>query len=248
MAKSLRIMIVDDEPLAVERLQMLCAAMAGVEVVGTAADGAAAMRLIPVLTPDLLLLDIAMPGLDGMGVARALADAPARISVVFVTAYADYAVAAFDIAATDYLLKPVSADRLQRAIDRVRDRVDAGAAPLEGQLAGPRQWIEEFWVPNRSEVLRIPVSSIDLIAAERDYMRLHVGARSYLLHKTISELERLLDPAAFIRLHRSTIVAQDRIVGFSHNGEGVWEARLKGGRTARVGRSYLARARALAGR
>jgi two-component system response regulator AlgR len=243
MSAPLRTMIVDDEPLAVERLQRLCAPLPRLDVVGTAADGAAALRLIPVLKPDMLLLDIAMPGLDGMELARLLADAPSRISVVFITAYTEFAVDAFEIAAVDYLLKPVSEERLKRAIDRVRDRAEAGL-----ETAPRRQWLEEFWVPNRLEILRVPATDIDLIEAERDYMRLHVGPRSYLLHKTISELERQLDPDKFIRLHRSTIVAQDRILGFIHNGEGTWDAKLKGGRLARVGRSYLARARALAGR
>jgi two-component system response regulator AlgR len=245
MTAALRTMIVDDEPLATERLQMLCARLPGLDMVGTAADGAAALRLIPVLRPDMLLLDIAMPGLDGMQLARALAETPSCISVIFVTAFAEFAVAAFEIAATDYLLKPVSLERLQRAIDRVRDKMEPDAA---ASSEPPRQWVEEFWVPHRSDILRVAAAQIDLIEAERDYMRLHVGARSYLLHKTISELERQLDPEKFIRLHRSTIVARDRITGFTHNGDGIWDAQLLGARTVRVGRSYLARARALAGR
>ena len=242
---ALRTMIVDDEPLAVERLQLLCARLPDLDMVGTAADGAAALRLIPALRPDMLLLDIAMPGLDGMQLARALAESPARISVIFVTAFAEFAVAAFEIAATDYLLKPVSLERLERAIGRVRESFSASpAAPSSSQP----QWIEEFWVPHRSDIVRVAATQIELIEAERDYMRLHVGGRSYLLHKTIAELERQLDPMRFVRLHRSTIVARDRITGFSRNGEGIWDALLLGGRTVRVGRSYLTRARTLAGR
>ncbi|MGZ5928098.1 MAG: LytTR family DNA-binding domain-containing protein, partial [Rhizomicrobium sp.] len=104
----------------------------------------------------------------------------------------------------------------------------------------------EFWGPHRAEIIRIAARDIDLIEAERDYMRLHVGPRSFLLHKTITELERKLDPAEFVRLHRSTLVRRDKIAGFKHKGSGTWEAQLQDGRTLRVGRTYLANARAMA--
>jgi two-component system response regulator AlgR len=243
MADLLRTLIVDDEALAIERLQILCARIAGVSLVGTASDGASALRLIEALAPDLLLLDIQMPGMDGMAVANALAGRASRPAVIFVTAFDQFAVAAFDVAAVDYLLKPVEADRLERAIARVRTQPKtAPAAP-----AGAAAWAREFWVPHRTEVIRIAACDIDLIEAERDYMRLHVGTRSFLLHQTITELERRLDPAEFVRLHRSTLARRDRIVGFKHNGAGAWEAQLRDGRWLRVGRTYLANARAMAG-
>jgi two-component system response regulator AlgR len=248
MAELLRTLIVDDEPLAIERLQILCARIAGLSLVGTAADGAGALRLIESLAPDLLLLDIQMPGLDGMAVARALADRASRPALIFVTAFDQFAVAAFDVAAVDYLLKPVEAERLERAIARVRSQIEVAqieAAQPAPALSSP--WIHEFWVPHRAEIVRIATRDIDLIEAERDYMRLHVGPRSFLLHKTISELERRLDPAEFLRLHRSTLVRRDRIARFKHNGSGAWEAQLQDGRWLRVGRSYLANARAMAG-
>jgi two-component system response regulator AlgR len=243
MAEPLRTLIVDDEPLAIERLQILCARIAGLSLVGTAADGAGALRLIESLAPDLLLLDIQMPGIDGMAVARALADRASRPAVIFVTAFDQFAVAAFDVSAVDYLLKPVEAERLERAIARIRTQIEA-AQPMP---APPSPWIHEFWVPHRAEIVRIAARDIDLIEAERDYMRLHVGPRSFLLHKTITELERRLDPAEFLRLHRSTLVRRDRIARFKHNGSGSWEAQLQDGRWLRVGRSYLANARAMAG-
>lgn len=236
-------MIVDDEPLAVERLQILCARIADLNLIGTAADGDSALRLIETLTPDLLLLDIQMPGMDGMALAQALTERASRPAVIFVTAFDQFAVAAFDVAAVDYLLKPVEVERLERAIARIRTQI-RGARPTP-LISSP--WAQEFWVPHRTEIIRIPARDIDLIEAERDYMRLHVGARSFLLHKTITELERKLDPAEFVRLHRSTLVRRDRIVGFKHNGSGVWEAQLRGGRRLRVGRTYLANARAMAG-
>lgn len=243
MPEALRTLIVDDEPLAVERLQILCARIADITLVGTAADGAAALRLIESLSPDLLLLDIQMPGMDGMAVAQALAARSARPALIFVTAFDQFAVAAFDVAAVDYLLKPVEAERLERAIARIRNRIGEAAPVLP-----PSPWAREFWVPHRSGIVRIAAGDIDLVEAERDYMRLHVGPRSFLLHETITELERQLDPAQFVRLHRSTLVRRDRIAGFRHNGAGTWEVQLRDGRWLRVGRTYLSNARAMAAR
>jgi len=241
---ALRTLIVDDEPLAIERLQTLCAAERDIELVGTASDGAAALRLVEALTPDLLLLDIAMPELDGMAVARAIGDSARRPAIIFVTAYDGFAVEAFDLAAIDYVLKPVSPERLSRAVARV-------AAALGGQGApagAATRYAEEFWVPHRAELIRIAACDIDRIDAERDYMRLHVGQRSFLLHQTISALEQRLDPERFIRLHRSTIVRRDRIARLRHDGLGVWFADLGDGSEVRIGRTYLNAAKAIAGK
>jgi two-component system response regulator AlgR len=242
MRKPIRTLIVDDEPLAIERLQILCAQIADVTLVGTASDGTGTLRLIKALTPDLVLLDIQMAGMNGIAVAQALAAHDTRPALIFVTAYDHFAVAAFDVAAVDYLLKPVEGARLERAISRIRTRIEGGAELVPNAST----WTREFWVPHRSEIIRIAVQDIDLIVAERDYMRLHVGTRSYLLHETISELERRLDPVEFVRLHRSTLARRDCIVGFKHNGAGAWQAQLRDGRWLRVGRTYLANARAMA--
>ena len=239
----IRTLVVDDEPLAIERLQILCAREPMIDLVGTASDGEAALRLIDALEPEMLLLDIAMPGLDGIGVAKAVEKLEKRPAIIFCTAFDQYAVAAFDLAATDYLLKPVAQDRLGRAVNRVVERRKAAAEePAASDHA------QEFWVPHRSEMLRIAAQDIDRIEAERDYMRLHVGARSFLLHQTITELERRLDPAQFIRLHRSTIVRRDRISRLSHDGMGVWHAVLADEERIRIGRTYLPAARTLMGR
>jgi two-component system response regulator AlgR len=240
MHKPIRTLIVDDEPLAIERLQILCARIAQVSLVGTATDGASALRLIKALKPDLVLLDIQMGAMNGIAVAQALAAQESRPAFIFVTAHDHFAVAAFDVAAVDYLLKPVETGRLQRAIARVCVHMD------EPQSAAASNWAKEFWVPHRAEIIRIAAQDIELIEAERDYMRLHVGTRSFLLHETITELERRLDPAEFVRLHRSTLARRDRIVAFKHNGAGAWEAQLCDGRRLRVGRTYLANARAMA--
>ncbi len=241
---ALRTLIVDDEPLAVERLQILCAQTEGIALVGTASDGEAALRLIEALSPELVLLDISMPGLDGLGVAQVLEGQVPRPAVIFCTAFDQFAVAAFDVSAVDYLLKPVVPERLARAVSRVAEIVR-----LPPAVDTPRTpWAEEFWVPYRSEMIRIAALAIDRVEAERDYMRLHVGTRSFLLHQTISALEQKLDPSRFIRLHRSTIVRRDRITGLRHDGLGTWFAGLADGGEVRIGRSYLAAAKGLAGK
>ncbi len=245
-APLLRTLIVDDEPLAIERLRVLCARIGGIEVVGTAPDGASALRVAGELAPDLVLLDMTMPELDGLGVARALARAPNPPALVFVTAHDSFAVEAFDLDAVDYVLKPVAPERLERAIARATSRRGTEAAPA------PSKWIGEFWVPHRSELLRIAASDVERIDAERDYVRLHVNGgeerRSYLLLQTIAGLEARLDPAQFIRLHRSAILRRDRIAGLRHEGLGVWSAELADGSTVRIGRTFLARVKAMAGR
>ena len=238
----LRTLIVDDEPLAVERMQVICARIPHLAVVGTASDGAAALRLVEALHPDLILLDMTMPEIDGLGVARKLARKDRRPAVIFVTAHDHFAVEAFDLEAVDYVLKPVAPDRLGRAIERALAR--RGEQPV--RAAG--EWLEELWVPHRSELLRIDVAQVGRIDAERDYVRLHVGDRSYLLLQTVTGLEARLDPAQFIRLHRSTILRRDRITGLRHDGLGVWSAELADGSAVRIGRTYLAKAKAMAGR
>ena len=243
---ALRTLIVDDEPLAIERMQILCAEQPAIALVGTAADGAAALRMIESLLPDLVLLDIAMPEFDGMAVAKALGrrETGPIPAIIFVTAFDSFAIEAFDLAAVDYLLKPVSAERLGRAIVRVAERRSVSPAATKRVSAH----VEEFWVPHRSELIRIAAIDIDRIDAERDYMRLHVGSRSYLLHQTIGTLEARLDPARFIRLHRSVIVRKDRIVRLGHDKAGAWYAELSDDAQVRIGRTYLAHVKAMAGR
>ncbi|BDI59827.1 LytR/AlgR family response regulator transcription factor [Qipengyuania nanhaisediminis] len=247
--QALRTMIVDDEPLAVERIQVICAEIPAINVVGTASDGAAALRLAEKLDPDLVLLDMTMPELDGLGVARSLAENEDAPAVIFVTAHDHFAVEAFDLEAIDYVLKPVSADRLERAIER--------AVARRGERKAPQsKWLDELWVPHRSELLRIAVSEVHQIDAERDYVRLHVGdpsgegepSRSYLLLQTIAGLEARLDPEQFIRIHRSTILRRDNIRGLRHDGLGVWSAELQNGEALRIGRTYLSKVKAMAGR
>ncbi|MEE4454231.1 LytTR family DNA-binding domain-containing protein [Novosphingobium resinovorum] len=245
----LRTLIVDDEPLAVERMQVICARIEGISVIGTASDGQAALRLIDALSPDLLLLDLTMPETDGLTVARNLAgraDAPA---VIFVTAHDEFAVEAFDLDAVDYVLKPVAPDRLQRAVGRVVARRSERPVPPPP----PGEWLEEFWVPHRSELVRVPAADVQRIDAERDYVRLHVArpdgnAQSYLLLQTITSLQERLDPERFIRIHRSCILQRSHVSGLRHEGLGVWSAETADGEALRIGRTYLPAVKKMAGR
>ena len=241
----LRILVVDDEPLAVERLQLLLARCPGASVVGTANDGEAALRIAEAVSPDLVLLDIAMPGMDGIDVARALSESAVDPAVVFVTAFDNFAVAAFDVAAIDYLMKPVQLDRLERALERVQGHLAGDKRSAQRQAPA---YVEEFWVPDLTGLVRIAASDIERITAERDYMRLHVGARSWLIHRTIAKLEEDLDPELFLRVHRSVILRKDTITGLYRDDAGHWVARLKDGGEQRIGRSYVDQVKRLAGR
>jgi two-component system response regulator AlgR len=175
-------------------------------------------------------------------VARILAERPQRPAVIFVTAHEHFAVEAFDLDAVDYVLKPVTPERLARAIDRANARADSQSGRQGGE------WLSELWVPHRSELLRIEVAQVSRIDAERDYVRLHVGDRNYLLLQTIAGLEQRLDPTRFIRIHRSTILRRDCIRGLRHDGLGVWSIELEDGEALRIGRTYMARVKAMAGR
>ncbi|MBB4857836.1 two-component system response regulator AlgR [Novosphingobium chloroacetimidivorans] len=248
-APALRTLIVDDEPLAVERLQVICARLDGVQVVGTAGDGQAGLRLIEALSPDLVLLDMTMPLTDGLTVARKLGTQDNPPAVIFVTAHDEFAVEAFDLEAIDYVLKPVSPDRLQRAIQRVGSR----RGKVKDRPAQESQWLTEFWVPHRSELVRIGATYVERIDAERDYVRLHVsaqagGGQNFLLLQTITSLEERLDPEQFIRIHRSCILRRDRITGLRHEGLGVWSVETADGQVLRIGRTYLPNVKKMAGR
>ena len=238
----LRLVLVDDEPLAIERLETLCGRIDRCEVVGTADHGEAALEVIESATPDLVLLDLTMPGLGGIEVAKKLAGKPNPPAVIFVTAHESFAVEAFDLDAVDYVLKPVAAERLERAIARALAK--RGQAPE----AGDAKWLQELWVPHRSELVRVSVSDVRRIDAERDYVRLYVSDKTYLLLQTIAGLEEKLDPEAFIRIHRSTILRRDHIAGLRHDGLGVWSVELEDGETLRIGRTFLPDVKAMAGR
>jgi DNA-binding LytR/AlgR family response regulator len=167
-------------------------------------------------------------------------------AVILVTAYDNFAVEAFDLDIIDYVLKPVSSERLARAVARARSALDS--PPQAPEAVSDSNYASEFWVSHRAELIRIAAVDIERIEAERDYMRLYTGGRSYLLHQTISTLEQRLNPDQFQRIHRSHIVRRDLITGLRHEGGGVWHALLGEDLSMRIGRKYLADVKKLAGK
>lgn len=245
----MRVLLVDDEPLALTRVAAALGDFGDVVVVGAASDGEKALEMIDELKPDLVLLDIQMPGLDGLGVAAALSGAH-RPEVVFITAFDQYAADAFEVEAVDYLLKPVKFDRLRQALDRALRRREmreatGRAAELEvvvNQLRaaeGAEEGFDtEFWVPTLHGVKRVPVVNINWIEAARDYVLLHTATRSHLFRATMSGLERRLDPAQMIRVHRSSFVRPAAVAEVQRQGKGLYALKLRDGAVVQVGPTY----------
>jgi DNA-binding LytR/AlgR family response regulator len=205
---------VDDEAPARERLRRLLAGLEQIQVIGEAKDGIQAVAMIETHRPDLVLLDIQMPGLDGFGVIQALEKPPAFI---FVTAYDEYAIRAFEVHALDYLLKPFSRERLEEAIHRAREAL-AGEQDLAAQL-GPLlqgltdegRFLSRLAVRDRDCIRVLDVDEVDWISIEDEQVTVHVRDRDYPIRRTLTELEARLDPKRFFRAHRSAIVNLDRI-------------------------------------
>ncbi|HEX8072788.1 MAG TPA: LytTR family DNA-binding domain-containing protein [Pyrinomonadaceae bacterium] len=216
----LRALIVDDEPFARERVRRLLAADEEIEIVGECADGLAAVRAVAEYAPDLLFLDIQMPGKDGFAVLEELGRARAPV-VIFLTAYDQYAVRAFEACALDYLLKPFDEERFERALARAKAqlrRADGGeaaeptAALMEpaSSARGPAP-LERVVVKTGGRIFFLKTSEVDWIEAYGNYVRLHTGATAYLLREPLSSLEAQVDPRRFLRIHRSALVNVERI-------------------------------------
>jgi two-component system, LytTR family, response regulator len=209
-----RTLIVDDEAPARDRLKRYLAGLEGVEVIGEASDGVQAVEMIEAQSPDLVLLDIQMPGLDGFGVVDALEQPP---SIVFVTAYDQYAIRAFEIHALDYLLKPFSRERLAKAIHRAQEALaeghDVGAQlrPLLEGLAAEGQYLTRLAVRDRDSIRVLDTGEVDWIGLKDEQVTVHVGNKAYPIRRTLTELEARLDPKRFFRAHRSAIVNLDRV-------------------------------------
>lgn len=235
----MRVLIADDEPLALTRLQALLADIVGVEVVGRAGDGEEAAALILKLRPDLALLDIRMPKQSGLALAKALLEEP-QVEVVFVTAYDHFAAQAFEVDAVDYLLKPVEPARLATAIARARRRRDTGLEPTTAaELHNPAgSYDDAFWVPGQSGLIRIDASVIEWIEAARDYALLHTSTRSHIVRTTMAALQRKLDPVSMVRVSRSAFVRRAAIAEVSRQGAGGAVVVLRDGTAIRVGATY----------
>ena len=237
----MRILLVDDEPAALERLAALLSQSPDVSVVGTARNGREAAQAIADLHPDLVLLDIQMPEASGLAVAAALPPED-RPEIIFVTAFELYAADAFEVEAADYLLKPVRFDRLRQAIERARRRqsqrtalaraADALAAPADEDPDG-------FWVQVRTGFVRVPLGDIDWIEAAKDYVLLHTATRSHIHRATMNALERKLNPAELSRVHRSAFVRPARVAEVKRLGKGLISLVLQDGVNVAVGPSYV---------
>ena len=240
----LRTILVDDEPLALERLAVFFKDIEGAKVVGTARDGREAAEKIEQLKPDLAILDIQMPEQNGLRVAATLPDG-ARPEVIFVTAFEQYAPDAFEVEAADYLLKPVRFDRLWQAVERAKRRKylrtmagKAEAAEANGAAARADAHEDGLWVPTRAGAVFVPVETIDWIEAQRDYVMLHTPTRSHILRISMRALEEKLDPGQLIRVHRSAFARPGQVVEVERLGKTISALVLKDGAIVQVGPNY----------
>jgi two-component system LytT family response regulator len=247
--KPIRAMIVDDEPIAQRNLQALLKADPDIEVIAVCAGGGEAVRLIRKTPPDLLFLDVQMPEIDGFAVLKKI-DTTSIPAIVFVTAYDQYALKAFESHALDYLLKPFTDERFAMAVERAKHQIrQRNAAELgrklhslliehsEQQPSTGESYVSRFLIKEASRVFFVKAEEIDWIEAADYYVNLHVGAKTHLLRETMSDLENKLDPAGFLRIHRSAIVNLHRVKEVQTRPGGEYVAVLKNGTQLKLSRS-----------
>lgn len=253
---TLRTLIIDDEAIARRRVRRLLREESDIEVVGECGDGQSAIDEIASVQPDLIFLDVQMPGLDGFGVVERLAPPSRAVSrtrfgeagterapaIVFVTAFDRYAMQAFDVHAIDYLLKPFTRDRFRLALQRARERIgvrdgSAGLRALLQQLNARPRYLSRLSVRARGRIVLIDVETIDWLQAADNYVTVHASAREYLLRDTLTTLEDQLDPSVFVRIHRSTIVRLDRIAELQPATHGDFDVRLRDGTVLTLSRT-----------
>jgi DNA-binding LytR/AlgR family response regulator len=243
----MRVLIVDDEPLARRRLVQLLADCPGVQVVGEAGGGREAIELLGLLRPDVLLLDIEMPAVDGFSVLKAMPPERAP-AIIFVTAFQDHAVKAFELRATDFVVKPVSGDRLARALDQAR--IDLAGRHAGERLAFLQARLAELesralvaadpglWVRIGSDKRRLALTDIRWLEAERDYVRVHMHGHAHLVKALLGDMEQELDSSAFLRVHRSAIVRMDKVRAVLRGRFSAPLLELDDGHRLPVGRKY----------
>jgi two-component system LytT family response regulator len=250
----MRIFLADDEPFSIRRVTFALENIADAEIVGTAADGVTALNEIRRLKPDLVILDIEMPALNGMAVASALADN--RLDIVFVTAFDRYATDAFLVEATDYLLKPLKPERLRLAIDRARrrqtersavqpppsDTVSGMNSPIPLERAQVAQSI--LYIPSRTGGVDLAQTDIIWVEAAKDYVLIHTSLRSFILRTTMSDLADRLRPS-IVRVHRSAFVAIESIRHWRRSPKGLWVLTMTDGSQISVSPTYVKGVRAL---
>ena len=232
----LRVLLVDDEPLALKRLAALFEDVDGAQVIGTAATGREAAERIAALRPDLVMLDIQMPEQSGLRVAADLPE-EGRPEIVFVTAFEQYAPDAFEVEAADYLLKPVRFDRLRQAVNRARRRRDERAALSQAPVPVANH-DDAIWVQVKGGQLRLPIDQIEWIEAAKDYVLFHTATRSHMHRISMAALEDRLDPLQLMRVHRSTFVRPALVSGVQRLGKGLIGLDMADGTTVPVGPNY----------
>lgn len=247
----LRVLVVDDEPLGCQRIAKLLQNEPGVALVGTAESGDSAVDAIRALRPDLVFLDIQMPGKTGLDVVEAIGEDDMPVTI-FVTAYDQFALRAFDLAAIDYLVKPFDNERFEQAFRRARRQIELGrvegvqaqigsilagiAAPRDRRAPAPHRYLERFAVHMRGRTRVVPASEIDYITASGAHAELHVGKTRHVIRESLQTLEEQLDPEDFIRIHRSTIVRLDLIDAILRADGGDYHVQLRNGVTLKVSR------------
>jgi two-component system, LytTR family, response regulator len=251
----LRAIIVDDEPLSRDRIRELLEEHADITVVAECENGVEAVESIAGYAPDLVFLDIQMPGMTGLDVVRAVG--PDQMpATVFITAYDEYAVDAFEANAIDYLLKPVGRERFSHAVERAVSRTSAASASVENErlsrlIAGLQEqqqsYPERIVVRTGTRLRLLPAADVDWIQSEGNYVRLHVGQNSYLLREKISDIEKRLDPRLYMRIHRSTMVNIERVVQAEVLFRGEYLLILRDGTKLTSSRSYRSNVQTLLG-
>ena len=248
---SFRVLLIDDEPTARRGLRLLLQNAADFDIAGEAGDVSSAVKLVHKTTPDLIFLDVQMPGGDGFDVLRQLGPAE-RPLVVFVTAYNQHALEAFEVHAVDYLLKPFEDSRFKETLQRIREALrsrqtaalNAKVDHLIAQLAAGGStdadggFNDRILVKSSGEIFFLKPGEIDWIEAEGDYMKFHVGGKSHLMRETMAKLEARLDPKRFVRIHRSTIVNLDRVRKLSPSFVGEYAVVLQDGTKLKLSRGY----------
>ena len=243
--KHIRALIVDDEPLARARLRRFLAGEDDIEIVAEAGDGREALKQIAAHKPDLLFLDIQMPEIGGFDVLTKI-PREQRPVVIFVTAYDRYAIQAFEVHALDYLLKPYSRERFSSALARARQQfarsgettVDERMRTLLAEMAQPPKHLQRLMIRSSGRIYFINTKDVDWIGAEGNYLALHVGSETHLLRETMSHLAMQLEPARFVRIHRSTIVNVERVKELQPLFSGDYVAVLRDGKQLNLSRAY----------
>lgn len=274
MKNSLKVIVVDDEPLARKGILLRLAAYPELEVIAECANGEEAVAAVQKLEPDVMFLDVEMPVLDGFGVLKKLQQNSGKLPyVVFVTAFDQYALDAFNVSAVDYLLKPIEESRLQAAVDKLQKALEARddhkhkgqLAEVVARLTGENaqqilhrldaaepvmndKYPEAISIKDSGEITRVPVQSIDWVDAAGDYMCIHTSdGQTHILRRTMKELEQELDPRLFVRVHRSAIVNVSTIAKLQMLSNGEHQLMLTNGQAVKVSRSYKDRVKLVFG-